>query len=172
MEDRRKPSAFLGEPTPISPRSKLANTFIFGALIVIALAVGLFLKWVYQSPVVVKINNSPFPTRLITQGGDSAIVLTADYCKLQAVDGMTRTSFVSKSREIFLPASPERGPKICQKIDIPILIPRGLPADTYVIRFQSTYNLNPIQSNVLEDFSSQPIMIGNINGQPTVESVN
>lgn len=154
-----EPSILSQEPPHASNRAKFTNKLAIVALLIIAVGVGIFLKWEYANETVLKVNNNPFPTRVISEGSDAAIVLSIDVCKQQTTTGTLRISYVSKSREIFLPVTPERSPKGCNKQDFPILVPKDLPADTYQIKFHAVYNLNPVKNNVVEDFLSQPVVI-------------
>ena len=159
MNDAPQPSIYAEEPPHASKGSKLAYKFALAAFVVIAFGLGLYLKWAIQSDIILKVNNAPFPARVISQDGDAAIVLSVDACKTQDVEGVLRVSYVSKTREIFLPVVRERGPVGCGKRDMAILVPKDLPTDTYHIKFRTIYNLNPVKGAVVQDFDSQPVKI-------------
>lgn len=143
-------------------KSKIINKIVIGALLVIAVSIGVMLKWFYQSEDVIKVNNEPFPVRTIidhpTAGG--VVILTVNACKLQSATGDLRISFVSSSREAFLPLVEEDSPKGCFETEFPVLIPKDLPADEYRIKFRVVnYKLNPIKTAVDDSFVSQPVIV-------------
>lgn len=148
-----------------SKASKIINKVIAIALILIALGLCVFLKWELADTTVLQVNNAPFPARIIpdtSNGSNGILVLTLDYCKKQPVNGQLRISYVSASREVFLPLTPEKGSVGCNPTkDIPILIPNDLPTDTYQLKFKAVYSLNPLKNNVTETFLSQPVKITN-----------
>jgi len=142
-------------------RDRVFVKFAGLALAVAALCVATLLFWGAQSTTILDIHNAPFPTRTIrehpTAGG--VIILDTDYCKTRNLDGDLRVSFVSASREIFLPITKERGAVGCHKSEIPVLIPKDIPADTYKIKFRVTYDVNPLKRNITQEFESQPVVV-------------
>lgn len=145
-----------------SKSTKLINKIVVIALIFIALSLGLFLKWSIQDPTVLEIKNAPFPARIIhdDKTGYNVLILTLDYCKNIETNGELRISYVSPTREIFLPLSRENSPVGCiGKKDYPILIPVDIPADTYRVKFRVTYSINPVKSSVTQIFESNEIKI-------------
>lgn len=167
----KKTKSVTPEVTPVEPvhingdgpstRDRVFNKFAFAALALVALAVGLMIYWGTANTQVLNIKNAPFPTRTIrdhpTAGG--VVILDVDYCKEIDTEGDLRMSFVSASREIFLPVSKERGPKGCNKTEVPVLIPKDIPADTYKVKFRITYDINPLKQNVIQEFESQPVVV-------------
>lgn len=152
-------------PEPVHPpkSTRIANWIIALALVVVAISIGVFLKWSFASEKILEIYNSPFPARVVNDpsGNTGGIVfLKSDYCKSSNMKGTLRISYVSQSREIFLPISPEQLPKGCDTRDVPILIPKDLVPDTYKIKFRSTYNINPLKQGIVTDFESQPFEVG------------
>lgn len=144
-----------------SLKDNVLTKFAFVALLLIGLAIGLMFYWGTQNGPVIDVKNAPFPTRTIrehpTAGG--VVILSVDYCKTREIEGDLRISFVSPSREIFLPITRERGPKGCNKSEVPILIPKDIPADTYKIKFRILYDINPLKQNVEESFESQEVIV-------------
>jgi hypothetical protein len=165
MADREELKVNL--PDAPSNTTKTINKVIIGALVLIAIGIGVVLTWAFQSSDVLIVNNSPFPTRTIrdhpTAGG--VVILDADYCKKQDITGKMRTSFVSSSREVFLPLADERLEVGCKRQEVPIIIPKELPPDTYKIKFRATYDINPLKQNIPVEFESRPVEI-------TAESTN
>jgi len=144
--------------------SKTVNIFkwmAFGCLAVLLLCVSIFLYWLYQPTDVLEIHNAPFPTRSIRPNAepDGVIILTVDYCKKINAKGTLRMSFVSNSREIFLPIADEKQPPGCHNTQLPILLPKDIVPDTYRIKFHVIYNVNPIRNNVPIDFESKPFEV-------------
>lgn len=141
--------------------TRAINKLVIVAMLVLAGAIGVLLYWSFESEKVLEIHNSPFPVRTIrkhpTAGG--VIILKVDYCKVKDVDGELRVSYVSESREIFLPLSKERGPVTCADTEVPILIPNDLPPDTYKIKFRAIYNINPLKRNVISEFESRKVEV-------------
>lgn len=143
--------------TPHVPSTvKTANKVLAVGLLIATLGLGLILYWSLQNTKVLDIHNAPFPARTIREHPtpDGVVILSVDYCKTRNIDGEVRESFVSSSREVFVPVAPEKGPKGCQKTEVPVIIPVNLPPDTYKIKFHVTYNLNPLKKNVTQDFES------------------
>lgn len=124
------------------------------ALAVIAAAATLFLSWSFESESILQIKNAPFPVRFLNNQDGGVVVLTTEYCKFKPTPGTVRVSFVSKSREVFLPIAPEKSPKGCETKELPILLPKDLPEDRYKVKFHAVYDLNPLKQNIPVDFES------------------
>lgn len=154
------------EPEPLPKSTKYINRFMLAALVVLAVAVAMLLKWSFADENILTVKNSPFPTSTIASPQGQVIVMEVDYCKNEDVKGQVRMSFVSQSREVFLPVQKEQQPKTCLKTKLPILIPRDLPTDTYVVKFRVTYNLNPIKQNVVSEFQSRSFKVQGPVGVP------
>lgn len=155
------------DTTPIEAHptktTKIINFAIVGALLAIALSLFVILKWSVADTEVLKIKNNPFPARVVNDptGKTGGIVfLKIDYCKDQNLKGSVRTSYVSKSREVFLPVAKEQIPVGCGNQELPVIIPLGLLKDTYKIKFHVVYDINPLKQNIVMDFESQPFDVG------------
>lgn len=122
----------------------LLPLLLYLPLILIALVAAIVFYWNVQPTDVLDIKNTPYPVRPDTVDPGSAVVVSANYCKLQAINGSLVVRFVGKKSIIRSPDTSERGPKGCQKLEFPILLPPQLAHDTYYIEFQSTYRINPI----------------------------
>lgn len=157
MEDK-SPLLYPNSPSKIN---KMISRAVIGALVIIALGIGVFLFWSFQSEQVLDIKNAPIPTRSIrehpTAGG--VVILDVDYCKKVDIKGRIRTSLVSSTREVFLPMADEAGPKGCKHTDVPVLLPKDIPPDTYKIKFRVTYDLNPVKRGIVQEFESQGFQI-------------
>lgn len=153
-------------PEPVTKITKYINRFMLVALVILGITVALLLKWSFADEDILVVKNSPFPTSTIASPEGQVIVMEADYCKNSDIKGTLRMSFVSKSREVFLPVQKEQGPKVCQKTKVPILIPKDLPTDTYKVKFRVSYNLNPLKQNVISEFESKPFEVQGPNGVP------
>lgn len=151
----------IPEPTHPTKTSKVLNWIAIGALVVVAGALGLMLKWSLVSTDVLVVHNAPFPVRTIRQHAEQGgvVILNVDVCKTSSVVGKTRTSFVSSSREVFLPVAEERLGKGCIKTEVPIVVPKDLSPDTYKIKFVSTYDLNPLKKGIVNSFESKSFQI-------------
>lgn len=152
-------------PEPVHPTktTKVANYFVVAALLVIALGLGVIFKWSFADTNVLVVNNNPFPARIVQDpsGQTGGIVfLTADYCKNIDVTGEIRMSYVSKSREVFLPLAKEQLPQGCAKREVPVVIPLNLLKDEYKIKFRVTYDVNPLKQGITTSFESQPVTVG------------
>lgn len=137
--------------------TKITNKIIVVALIIIFLVLFRIISWALETNQPLVINNSPFPTRSVRSAADpnGVIILTVDFCKNTDAQGKIRTSFVSSTREVFLPLTEEQFNKGCAKEEIPVLIPKDLPADDYKLKFIARYNLNPLKKQVPIVFESQ-----------------
>lgn len=156
------------EPDHPTRGSKLINKAIGIALVLTVAAIAVMFYWATADTKPLDIHNAPFPTRTIrehpTAGG--VVILNVDYCKNTSTEGDLRMSFVSTSREIFLPVAKEKGSKGCTKTEFPVLLPKEIPADTYRIKFRVTYDLNPLKQNVVQEFESQPFTVDESAGNP------
>ncbi len=146
-----------------SKSSKWFNRIILAALVVVAIGLGIIFHWSFANDEVLVIKNSPFPARVVadpTGATGGVVFLTADYCKDSSLEGKIRISYVSASREVFLPLAPEKLEKGCNKAEVPVVIPKDLAVDTYKIKFHAIYDINPLKQNVMVDFESQPFKVG------------
>lgn len=153
----------IPEPASQSKKSKLVNLLVGLALVVVAIGIGIILRWSFASENVLEVKNSPFPARVISDpsGQTGGIVfLKADYCKNTDDVGELRISYVSKSREVFLPIAKEQLPKGCDNKEVPVIIPLNLLRDEYRIKFRATYNINPLKKGIVINFESQPVVVG------------
>lgn len=130
-------------------------------LLLSALVMARILFWAAEPTNVLDIKNAPVPVRTIREHptADGVVILKIDYCKNNDSEGKVRTSFVSSSREIFLPQSEDKQAATCTVAELPILIPHDTPADTYRVKFRVEYNLNPVKSQVVEEFESLPFVV-------------
>lgn len=150
-------------PAPVHP-TKTTRVFTWLSVIamaIIALSLGILLNWSFANENVLKVNNAPFPVRTIRQHAEQGgvVILNVDVCKNTDVVGNVRTSFVSSTREVFLPLSKERLPKGCLKQEIPVVIPKDLPTDTYKIKFRATYDINPLKKGIVSEFESKSFVV-------------
>lgn len=163
LAEENTPRGLDAIPEPVHPSktTKWVNRTILIALLAIAIGLAIMLRWSLANTEVIKVNNAPFPVRTIRQHAEQGgvVILSIDACKSSNIKGVVRTSFVSTSREIFLPQSKEQLPKGCFKQEVPILVPKDLPADTYKIKFHATYNLNPLKTAVVNEFVSTEFQI-------------
>ncbi len=153
----------IPEPTHPTKSTKVANWLVAGALVVVAISIGIFLKWSFAGDEVLTIKNSPFPARIVPDpsGQTGGIVfLKAEYCKNSDLVGELRMSYVSKSREVFLPLTEERLKKGCEDREVPVVIPLNLLKDEYKVKFRVTYDINPLKRGITTNFESQPITVG------------
>lgn len=137
--------------------ARVLNKIIIGFLVLTAMVIGLLLSWALTKEDPLVVNNSPFPTRSVRPNAEAngVIILTVDFCKNTDKSGEVRTSFVSQTREVFLPLAKEHMEKGCRKEELPVLIPKDLPADNYKLKFVARYNLNPLKTAVPITFESQ-----------------
>ena len=149
------------EEKHLTKTNRAINKLIYLALIVLALAVGVFLYWSFQSEKILVVNNEPFPVRTIREATtpDGVVILTLDYCKNEKASGPLRISFVNNVREYFLPLRNEDSDVGCKVIEYPVLVPEGIEDGEYRIKFVVDYNLNPIKKNVHNEFYSQPVKV-------------
>lgn len=142
---------------------KLINLMVVAALVIVSLGVAIFLKWSFQNENIITVKNEPFPTQVLPDASHDTggiLLVTVDYCKNQEVEGDLRVSYVSKSTEYFTPITKERGEKGCRKVELPTVIPKELPQDTYKLRFRIVYDLNPIKKDIVSEFYSDEFKVG------------
>lgn len=151
----------IPEPAHPPKSTKVINYIIVAALLLVALSLGLLFKWALADENVLRVNNSPFPVRTIREHptASGVVILNVDLCKNTNAVGQTRTSFVSSSREIFLPVQEEKLPKGCLKQEIPVLLPKDIIPDTYKIKFRVTYDLNPLKKGIVDEFESKEFVV-------------
>lgn len=140
----------------LSTRNKIGFYAAYIAMGLLAVAVGIFLYWTYQPDDVLEVRNAPVPIRTIREhpAADGVVILKVDYCKKVSATGRVRISFVSKSREVFLPVGEDKQPPVCMLTEYPVLIPHEILGDTYKIKFRITYQINPIKTHI-EEFESK-----------------
>lgn len=139
---------------------KLANYAIIALFILVISIGGLFIYWTLSSSEVLVLKNLPFPAQTVpaTAATDGLIELKVDYCKKVNATGIVRISFVSNAREVFLPIAPDKQPAQCLNTNIPIIIPKDLPPDTYHIHFHVVYKVNPLKTTT-QDFDSKSFTV-------------
>lgn len=148
-------------------KRKLALSSVITLAVLLVVAISTVLVWIYQPTSVLAVYNTPFPVRTLHTNTtpDGVVILTLDYCKKIAVDGTLRLSFVSATREVFLPITSDKGPVGCvHDIEFPIIVPKDLIPDTYHVHFRSTYRINPFRT-VTEQFDSKNFKVVS-DGQP------
>ena len=139
-------------------RSRLLAWFGSLSLVIAALGVSLLLYWNSASNDVLVVKNSPFPSRVISNGVDRYVVLDVDYCKSTDNKGRLRLSFEGKTVE-FLPLTDEKAPKGCATASYPVRIPDNVKSGEYIIRFRVTYNINPLKQDIPVEFESTKFTI-------------
>jgi hypothetical protein len=141
-------------------RRKITGWGLTIALVIIGIMIAIFVYWGISGREVLVINNQPFPVRTIREHAkaDGVIILKVSFCKKIKNEGKVRVSFVSASREIFLPVNNEDSPPGCVDTEVPVLVPKDIPPDTYHIHFRATYKVNPLKT-VTEEFDSKPFEI-------------
>jgi hypothetical protein len=163
LPDSNRPLDLDRMPEPEHPThtTKVLNKVFAVALLAIAAGLGLILMWSLDNKQVLTANSTPFPIRTIrdhpTAGG--VVFVNVDYCKTKSIDGELRVSFVSPSREVFLPLTRERSEAGCRVTELPILIPKDIPADQYKIKFRLTYDKNPLKQDETSTFETQPVTV-------------
>ncbi len=171
-EDRKTNQPYdldtIPAPEHQTKTAKNINKFFVLALVIIAICLGVILKWSIEGNEPLVIKNSPFPTRSVRANAEAngVIILTIDYCKNTEVQGEVRTSFVSETREIFAPLAKERYEPGCRKQEVPILIPKDLPADDYKLKFIARYDINPLKKQVPVTFESQTFHVNPLGSEP------
>lgn len=140
---------------------KIVTKIVVVGLLLSMLGVGLLVYWGSASTEVFQINKNPIPVRTIREHptADGVVILDVDLCKKTSAKGQTRVSFVSASREIFLPLSDENLPEGCLDREIPILIPHEITPGEYKIKFRVEYDLNPLKKNVIQEFESLTFIV-------------
>jgi hypothetical protein len=136
-------------------------------LALIALSLAVLLYWLVSPSDVLEVKNAPVPVRTIREHPTAAgvVILKIDYCKKLSSSGDVRISFVSSSREIFLPRSRDRQAPVCEIREVPIIIPEDISQGEYHVHFRATYRVNPLKQTV-EEFDSQPFEIVDTTNPP------
>lgn len=149
------------EPDHPSLTQKLLTKFVYLALLIIAVATGVFLYWSFQDEKIIVAKNQPFPVRSTESSPtpDGVIILNVDFCKYHDVEGELRMSFLNSTHEVFVPITRERAQVGCRQAEVPILIPKDIESGRYRIKFYVTYDLNPIKQNIRNVFESSEFEI-------------
>lgn len=136
--------------------TRKANILVYVVLLFLAMVLALFLFWTFSNTDVLKVNNDPVPVSKIspTPVADGQVVFRIDFCKSVGAQGTVRPSFVNPARELFLPTYEDKLDKGCGIYDVPVIIPRDIPAGKYHVHYRITYHVNPIKT-VVEEFNSQ-----------------
>lgn len=153
--------------TPPKPTqtTRVINKLIYLALITVSIALGIMIYWSLATDTPLEVKNSPFPARVVadpTGETGGTVYLKAVYCKNTDAIGTARISFLSKSREQFIPLVEEKEKQGCGEREFPVIIPTNLSEDEYRIRFRVLYDLNPLKKQIPVEFESQPVNIGSI----------
>ncbi len=145
----------MNEDTRQSTGNRIGVKLLAVALVIIAIAIGTLLKWSLADENVIEVKNEPFPVRTIRKHptGGGVVFLKMQFCKNVDVDGEVRISFISPTREVFLPLAKEKSDSGCVDTEIPVAIPKDIPPDTYRVKFKAYYKLNPLKS-VNDEFTS------------------
>ena len=140
---------------------KYTRWAVYALLTTMVIMGALTFYWLLQPRNPLEVRNAPFPIRTIRPEAhpDGVVILKVDYCKKTNAVGRVRTSFVSPTREVFLPIAEDKQSATCQVAEIPVLIPKSIPPDTYVIKFRVTYDINPLVRNVVSEFESKPFEV-------------
>lgn len=128
----------------------------YGVLAVALVVLSIVIYWLTSARDVLEIKNQPVPVRSIRQHpeADGVIIVHTNYCQHVAATARIRISFVSPSREVFLPADRDVPlPKKCEDIEVPVLIPKELPPGKYHLHWRIEYKVNPLK-HVIEEFDS------------------
>ena len=144
-------------------KTRVMNKLSLLALLLIACSLAVILRWSFADTNVLEIKNSPFPANIVTDATKQTggvVLLNADYCKNKDLTGEVRISYVSKSREVFLPLTQDTMETGCNNAVVPVIIPLNLPKDDYIIKFRVTYKLNPLKQNIFILFESRPVTVG------------
>lgn len=131
---------------------------VYGALSILALGVGLVLYWLLGPAKVLDVRNGPVPVRPSVQKPDQLVFLVVNYCKLQPATGTVRRFLVSSTVRIPLPLQTDSGPKTCQQVDVPLLIPKSVVPDVYNVHMDVQYQVNPLRS-IIETIDSQAFTV-------------
>lgn len=149
------------EPPKESTATRIINKFVLLALLAVAATLVLFFTWATADESVLSIQEEPMKVRTIrehpTAGG--VVFVTPNYCKNYNVVGEQRLSFVSATREVFLPLTEEDGKKGCHEEEIVVQIPKDIPVDVYIVKMRVTYNINPLKTKITQIATSQPVII-------------
>jgi hypothetical protein len=131
--------------------------FVYISMAILALGMLRLVTWALQPSDVLVIKNSPFPTRTIREHptANGVVFLQIDYCKKVQAEGRVRTSFVSDSREVFLPIAYDNQAPTCQNTEIPVKLPKDLPPDSYKVKYRVEYKVNPLKQREIEEFESK-----------------
>ena len=148
-------------PTHPTKRTRAINYALAASMVIIGLSLVMIFSWALKSDDVIKVNNAPFPVRTIRDHpmANGVVILEIDLCKKTSKRGRVRTSFVSSSREIFLPLADENMSKGCIKREIPVIIPEDTPPGTYKIKFRAIYDLSPLKKGIISEFESQEFVV-------------
>ena len=160
------------EPNTQNTRSKIANWAVAFLFLLGVVGLAIFLYWSYQPDDVLELKDNPVPVRSIRENPatDGVVILHFDYCKKNDAVGRVRTSFVSHTRDVFLPVSEDKQEAHCRDLELPVLIPKDLPPDEYVIRFRVEYQVNPI-TRTIEEFDSEKFKVESVNPNQGIQGV-
>ncbi len=151
----------IPEPTHPTKTSRAINKLVVAAMVLVFAALIVLFHWAIVDENVLVVKNSPFPVRTIREHptANGVVLLNVDLCKNTDAKGSVRTSFVSETREVFLPLAEENIPKGCFNRELPVLIPKDLAPDTYKIKFRVTYDLNPLKKGIVDEFESKEFTV-------------
>jgi hypothetical protein len=123
-----------------------------------AIALIIYLYWLFQIGTVLEIKNNPVPVRPKTIDHDQYIILHYDYCKYSNTEGTVESSLVSKTTVLPLPTLEDTTKKACHSFDAPYPLPGQAPSETYHYKFKACYPLNPVKT-VCTEWESKEFVI-------------
>jgi hypothetical protein len=98
--------------------------------------------------------NSPFPVtnNVVKQGGQ--LIYFIDYCKYMNISSQVSRSFVDTIVYSLVPVSGARE-KGCKKEYIVLKVPKNLPAGSYYVSVNLTYQLNSFRESYVVNYKTQ-----------------
>lgn len=142
---------------------KYVSLFTIILMIITVAASTLIVAWTITSSDVLTIKNNPPKATIhdtcapVLKG--KCVTAEIDYCKNIKATGRVRISYISQSREVFLPISTDAQDPACRKVQVPVPLPKDLPPDRYRINFRIVYKINPIKNMQVEEFKTQPFEV-------------
>lgn len=117
--------------------------------------------WAFSVPnEVLTINKLPVPVADKTIKVGEYVPLHYNYCKNADASGIIKTTLVSDVQKIVLPDVRDESRKVCTDVIVPaVLVPEDTPDGIYHVHYRASYNVNPLNTNEIQEWDSEEFTI-------------
>ena len=124
------------------------------SIIIISFTVATLMIWLYWSlyPYKTLVINKPIKTTELVYKPEDVLTYTLDYCKYTNKEASISRSFID-GVILTMPLIKANNQKGCRVSNISLIVP-NLPSGKYKLRNDYFYQVNPIRTEVVQEFSN------------------